>query len=52
MYDISKTTAPKMPELKNGTESIYILLIQTSKDMHEPIVPVLFPVFWGAYLYS
>ena len=52
MYDILKSTAPKMPELKNGTESIYILLIQTSKDMHEPIVPVLFPVFWGAYLYS
>ena len=52
MYDILKTTSPKMPELKNGTESICILLIQTSKDMHEPIVPVLFSVFWGAYLYS
>ena len=52
MYDILKSISPKMPELKNGTESIYILLIQTSKDMHEPIVPVLFSVFWGAYLYS
>lgn len=49
MYDISKSTAPKMPELKNGTECIKLLLTQASKDMHEPIVPMLFPVL-GAHI--
>ena len=49
IYDISKSTAPKMPELKNGTECIKLLLTQASKDMHEPIVPMLFPVL-GAHI--
>ena len=48
-YDISKSTAPKMPTLGKGTECIKILLSQTSKDMHEPLVPMLFPVL-GAHL--
>jgi len=48
-YDISKTTAPKMPNLGNGTECIKILLSQTSKDMHEPLVPMLFPIL-GAHI--
>ena len=42
-YDISKPIAPKMPELKKGTECIKLLLSQASKDMHEPLVPMLFP---------
>jgi hypothetical protein len=42
-YDISKTTAPAMPNLGKGTECVRLLLSQTSKDMHEPLVPMLFP---------
>lgn len=48
-YNISKSTAPKMPILGRGTESIKILLSQVSKDMHEPLVPMLFPVL-GAHI--
>ena len=48
-YDISKSTAPQMPTLGKGTECIKILLSQTSKDMHEPLVPMLFPVL-GAHI--
>ena len=48
-YDITKPTAPKMPALGKGTECIKILLSQTSKDMHEPLVPMLFPVL-GAHV--
>ena len=42
-YDITKQTAPKMPNLGKGTECIKLLLSQASKDMHEPLVPMLFP---------
>ena len=48
-YDISKATAPAMPNLGKGTECIKILLSQASKDMHEPLVPMLFPVL-GAHI--
>ena len=48
-YDVSKPTAPQMPTLGKGTECIKILLSQTSKDMHEPLVPMLFPVL-GAHV--
>jgi len=48
-YDISKSTAPKMPTLGKGTECIKLLLTQTSKDMHTPLVPMLFPVL-GAHV--
>ena len=48
-YDISKATAPKMPNLGKGTECIKLLLSQTSKDMHEPLVPMLFPIL-GAHV--
>ncbi len=48
-YDISKNTAPVMPNLGKGTEIIKILLSQTSKDMHEPLVPMLFPIL-GAHI--
>ena len=48
-YDITKKSAPKMPNLGKGTECIKILLSQTSKDMHEPLVPMLFPIL-GAHM--
>ena len=48
-YDISKATAPAMPNLGKGTECIKLLLSQTSKDMHEPLVPMLFPIL-GAHI--
>ena len=48
-YDISKPKAPKMPNLGKGTECIKLLLSQASKDMHEPLVPMLFPVL-GAHV--
>ena len=43
-YDISKPTAPAMPRLGKGTECVKLLLSQVSKDMHEPMVPMLFPI--------
>ena len=48
-YDISKATAPAMPNLGKGTECIKLLLSQASKDMYEPLVPMLFPVL-GAHV--
>ncbi len=48
-YDISKKTAPSMPTLGKGTECIRLLLSQASKDMHEPLVPMIFPAL-GAHL--
>ena len=48
-YDISKQTAPAMPNLGKGTECIKFLLMQASKDMHEPLVPMLFPSL-GAHI--
>ena len=48
-YDISKQSAPKMPNLGKGTECINLLLSQASKDMHEPLVPMLFPIL-GAHI--
>ena len=38
-----------MPNLGKGTECIKILLSQVSKDMREPLVPMLFPVL-GAHV--
>lgn len=48
-YDISKSTAPKMPNLGKGTEFIKFMLTQVSKDMYEPLVPMLFPIL-GAHV--
>ena len=42
-YGIIKPSAPQMPTLGKGTECIKILLSQASKDMREPLVPMLFP---------
>ena len=38
-----------MPSLGRGTECIKILLSQVSKDIQEPIVPMLFPIL-GAHM--
>ena len=48
-YDISNSIAPAMPTLRKGTECIKILLTQVSKDMCEPLVPMLFPIL-GAHV--
>ena len=48
-YEISKATAPAMPNLGKGTECIKLLLSQASKVMHEPFVPMFFPVL-GAHM--
>jgi hypothetical protein len=42
-YDITKTTAPKMPNLGRGTECIKLLISQASEDIQEPLVPMFFP---------
>ena len=49
IYDITKKTASTMPRLGKGTECIKILLSQVSKSMHEPLVPMLFPIL-GAHV--
>ena len=56
-YDISKATAPAMPNLGKGTKCIKFLLTQASKDMYEPLVPMLFPslgehICGAEFLYS
>ena len=43
-YNITKPTAPKMPRLGKGSEYVKILLIQVSKDIDEPLIPMLFPI--------
>ena len=48
-YDITKPTAPVMPNLGRGTECVKLLLSQASKDMFEPLVPMFFPIF-GAHM--
>lgn len=48
-YDISNSMAPKMPKLGKGTECLKLLLSQVSKDMHDPLVPMLFPIL-GAHI--
>jgi hypothetical protein len=48
-YDITKPQAPTMPTLGKGTECVKILLSQASKDMHEPLVPMFFPIL-GAHM--
>ena len=48
-YDISSNTAPAMPNLGRGTECIKLLLSQASAEMHEPFVPMFFPIF-GAHI--
>ena len=49
MYDISKSTAPKMPNLGNGLECIKLIASQISPDMREAIIPAIFPAL-SAYV--
>ena len=48
-YNIFDRTAPAMPKPRKGTEIVKLLLSQASKDMHEPLVPMLFPSL-GAHI--
>ncbi len=48
-YNLSKTTPPAIPRLGKDTESVALLPSQVSKDMHQPIVPMLFPIL-GAHV--
>ena len=41
-YDITKPTAPAMPNLGRGTECVKLLLSQASKDMKKPHFPMFF----------
>ena len=41
-YDITKKSAPAMPNLGKGTECIKLLLSQASEDMHEPLLSILY----------
>ena len=43
-YDITKKTAPAMPNLGKGLEFVKLALSQISPDMREPIAPTLFDV--------
>ena len=43
-YEISKATAPAMPNLDKGIECIKILLSKASKDMYKPFVLMFFPL--------
>ena len=42
-YNITTNKAPEIPNLGKGTECIKLLLSQASKDMYEPLVPMLSP---------
>ena len=48
-YNLSKHTPPAIPRLGKGTECVQLSLLQVSKDMHQPLVPMLFPIL-GAHV--
>ena len=48
-YNIFDCTTPAMPKPSKGTEIVKLLLSQASKDMREPLVPMLFPIL-GAHI--
>ena len=48
-YNIFDSKAPAMPKPAKGTEFCKLLLSQVSKDMREPLVPMLFPIL-GAHI--
>ena len=48
-YNLNKPTPPAIPRLGKGTECVQLLLLQVSKDMHQPLVPMLFPIL-GAHV--
>ncbi len=42
-YDIFSTTAPTMPNTGRGTHFIKFILSQASREMREPLVPMVIP---------
>ena len=44
-YNTSTSTPSKMPRFGKGTECVKILLSQVSKDMFDPLIPMIFPYF-------
>lgn len=50
-YDIFSSNAPAMPKPGKGTKVIDLLISQVSKDMREPIVPMIFPAL-GAFAFD
>ena len=42
-YDIFSTQAPVMPRIGKGTEVIGLLLSKASKEMRQPLLPMIFP---------
>lgn len=48
-YDITLNTAPPMPKLGRGVECLALLLSQVSKDMRQPLLPMIIPVL-GAHV--
>ena len=42
-YDITLNTAPPMPKLGRGVECLALLLSQVSKDMRQPLLPMIIP---------
>lgn len=48
-YDITTMFSPVMPKLGKGLEWLNFLLSMASKDMREPLVPMLFPIL-GAHV--
>ena len=48
-YNLNKPTPPAIPRLGKGTECVQLLLSQVSKDMHQPLMPMLFPIL-GAHV--
>ena len=48
-YDITKKTAPEMPQLGNGLDCIKLIASQVSPDMREAIIPMIFPAL-GAHV--
>ena len=43
-YSIFSNIAPAMPKPGKGTEFVKFAISQVSKDMHEPLFPMLFPI--------
>ena len=42
-YDIFSNTAPQMPRPGKGTEICKLILSQISKDMRDPLIPMVIP---------
>uniref|UniRef100_UPI0035684717 hypothetical protein n=1 Tax=Segatella copri TaxID=165179 RepID=UPI0035684717 len=43
-YNIFSNIAPAMPKLSTGIEFVKFAISQASKDMQEPLFPMLFPI--------